>query len=63
VNRSDRYSLFVYNSQYVGGELVIETTPDPFKGGVEISYRLNGEEISREEAQRMLDAAGERYPR
>lgn len=51
-------SKVIYNSVYVGGELEIVTEVDPKdQSRVIITYWLNGQEITRWEAQALLDEA------
>lgn len=50
-------SKVIYNSMYVGGELEIVTEDVPGESGVRITYWLNGTQITRHEAQALLDEA------
>lgn len=51
----------IYNSPFLGGEVEIHTEPDPKDPKrVIITYFYNGEEITREEAQAMMDEARRR---
>lgn len=46
----------VYNYPFIGGEVEMHTEPDPADPArVIITYFLNGDEITKEEAQAMMD--------
>lgn len=46
----------IYNSPFIGGEVEIETEPDPTNPSrVIVTYRVNGKEVTKEEAQALMD--------
>jgi hypothetical protein len=46
----------IYNSPFIGGEVEIETERDPHDNSrVIITYRVNGEVVTKEEAQALMD--------
>lgn len=46
----------IYNSPFIGGEVEIETERDPQDNSrVIITYRVNGEVVTKEEAQALMD--------
>jgi hypothetical protein len=51
----------IYNSPVIGGEVQIETEPDPANPSrVIVSYSFNGKHITKEQAQDLMDEGRKR---